>query len=107
MLTTSRRIFLLQLAATGTAAVAATPVPTGAPAGLVNEKDSTALALGYVADTNRADRKKFPNHVATQRCGVCALYQGKPGDASGPCPIFAGKLVMATGWCSSWVKKTA
>jgi hypothetical protein len=105
MITTTRRIFLLQVAATGTAALAATPVPPAGPAGMVNEKDVTASALGYVADTTKADGKKFPAHAANQKCGVCALYQGKAGDAAGPCPIFAGKQVAAAGWCSSWVKK--
>jgi hypothetical protein len=33
------------------------------------------------------------------------LYQGKPSDATGGCPIFSGKLVNAKGWCSAYVKK--
>lgn len=103
--TTTRRIFLMQIAATGSVALAATPVPPAGPGAMVNEKDVTAAALGYVADTTKADAKKFPAHVAAQKCSVCALYQGKPGDAAGPCPIFAGKQVAASGWCSSWVKK--
>ena len=106
MFTTTRRIFLLQIAATSTAALAATPVPPAGPA-MVNEKDSTASALGYVADTSKADQKKFPQHAAAQKCSACALYQGKAGDAAGACPIFAGKQVAASGWCSSFVKKTA
>ena len=103
--TTTRRIFLLQMAATGTAALAATPVSPAGAAGMVNEKDVTAAALGYVADSTKADQKKFPGHTAAQKCNTCALYQGKPSDAAGPCPIFAGKQVAAAGWCSSWVKK--
>jgi hypothetical protein len=102
---TTRRIFLFQIAATGTAALAATPVPPAGPAGMVNEKDATASALGYVADTTKADQKKFPAHAAAQKCGTCALFQGKAGDAAGACPIFAGKQVAAAGWCSSFVKK--
>jgi hypothetical protein len=105
--TTTRRIFLLQIAATGTAALAATPVTPAGPAGMVSEKDATAAALGYVADTTKADQKKFPAHAAAQKCSTCALYQGKASDAAGPCPIFAGKQVAASGWCSSWVKKAA
>lgn len=101
---TTRRIFLLQAAVAGGAAIAATTASAEAPAA-VSEKDPTATALGYVADTTKADQKKFPAHAAAQKCGVCALYQGKAGDAKGPCPIFAGKLVASTGWCSSWTKK--
>lgn len=102
---TTRRIFLFQVAATGSAAFAATPAPVAGPAPKLDEKDPTAVALGYVADTNKADQKKFPAHAATQKCNTCALYQGKAADAVGPCPIFAGKLVAAGGWCTSWVKK--
>ena len=102
---TSRRLFLMQLAATGTAAMAATPVPAPGPGLKVDEKDATAVALGYVADTTKADLKKYPKHANDQKCSGCALYQGKAGDAAGACPIFAGKQVTAGGWCSSWAKK--
>jgi hypothetical protein len=105
MLTTTRRIFLLQIAATSTAALAITPLAPAGPGAMVSEQDPTASALGYVADTTKADQKKFPAHAAAQKCGACALYQGKAGDAAGACPIFAGKQVAASGWCSSWVKK--
>lgn len=107
---TNRRLFLLTtLAAAGGSALAATPAaPTtpAAPAGSkVDEKDPQAVALGYVTDTKRADVKKFPKHSADQKCANCALYQGKPTDAQAPCPLFANRIVMGPGWCSSWVKK--
>ena len=102
---TTRRIFLLQIAATGSAAFAATPAAVPGPAAKLDEKDPTAVALGYVSDTTKADQKKFPAHAAAQKCNACALFQGKAADATGPCPIFAGKLVSSGGWCSSWVKK--
>jgi hypothetical protein len=105
--TTTRRIFLLQAAVAGGAALAAASASAQAPAApaTVTETDPTAAALGYVADTAKADQKKYPAHAATQKCSGCALYQGKAGEARGPCPIFAGKLVSSGGWCSSWVKK--
>ena len=105
--TTTRRVFLLQIVATGTAAVAAGPAPSAGAAAMLSEKDPTAASLGYVADTTKADKKKFPAHAAAQKCGGCALYQGKANETAGPCPIFAGKQVAAAGWCSSWVKKAA
>ena len=104
-MSTTRRIFLLQLAATGSAAIAATPAPTAGAAAKLDEKDATAVALGYVVDTTKADQKKYPGHAAAQKCGACALYQGKATDTAGACPIFGGKLVASSGWCSSWVKK--
>lgn len=102
---TTRRIFLLSIAATGTAMAATTAAAAG-PAKL-DPKDAQAVALGFVLDSSKADSKKYPQHAAGQKCGTCMLFQGKAGDASGPCPIFAGRLVPATGWCSSWVKKAA
>ncbi|NDG42706.1 MAG: iron permease, partial [Betaproteobacteria bacterium] len=34
-----------------------------------------------------------------------ALYQGKPADKAGGCPLFTGKQVASAGWCSAWAKK--
>jgi hypothetical protein len=73
---------------------------------MVNEKDPTAVALGYVADASKVDAKKFPKYAAGQKCGNCQLFTGKAGDASGGCGIFPGKAVAASGWCSAYVKKT-
>lgn len=40
-----------------------------------------------------------------QACGNCALYQGKTGDDTANCPLFAGKQVAAKGWCSAWAEE--
>jgi hypothetical protein len=105
---TTRRVFLLQLAAAGPV-LAATPAAPPAAAGpaKVDEKDPQAAALGYAADTTKVDAKKYAAHKNDQKCSGCQLYGGKAGDAAGPCPIFAGKQVSANGWCSSYVKKAA
>lgn len=71
----------------------------------VDEKDPTAVSLGYVADAAKVDKAKQTKFVAGSNCGNCQLYQGKAGTASGPCPIFAGKAVSAKGWCTAYVKK--
>jgi hypothetical protein len=96
-----RRVFLMMLAASGT--VIATRAQAQAA---VTEKDPQAIALGYVTDATRANVKKYTKYAAGQKCGVCALYQGKAGDASGPCPLYAGRLVSSSGWCSAWAKKS-
>jgi hypothetical protein len=101
MSSTSRRVFMLQVAACG--AVVGTAVQAQ-PARL-DEKDPQAVALGYVADSTKADKKKFPKHDNAQKCNNCALYQGKAADAWGGCPLFAGKQVAGPGWCSAWAKK--
>jgi phage I-like protein len=97
----TRRIFLAQVVAGGTAVIA---LQAQAQA-KVDEKDPQAAALGYAADTTKVDLKKYPKHTKDQKCSGCQLYSGKAGDASGPCSLFAGKHVTANGWCSAWVKK--
>lgn len=98
----NRRTFLLQVAACGTALSAVQAQAQGAK---VDEKDPQAVGLGYVADTTKADAKKYPKHSKDQKCNNCALFQGKATDAAGGCPLFAGKQVAGAGWCSAWAKK--
>ena len=102
MSSSNRRVFLIQVAACGSV------LATGgaqAQAAKVDEKDAQAVALGYVADTTKADKKKFPKHANDQKCNNCALYQGKATDAAGGCPLFGTKQVAGAGWCSAWAKK--
>jgi hypothetical protein len=94
----SRRELLLLTLFSGTAFAAA-------PA-KVNEKDSLAVALGYVADAKRVDKKAYPMYQAGATCSSCSWYQGKAGDpAGGACTFFPGKNVDANGWCRMWNKK--
>jgi hypothetical protein len=99
----SRRVFIAQMMAGGTAVIALGAQAQAAP--MVDEKEAQASALGYVADTTKADAKKFPKHTKDQKCSNCQLYTSKAGDKSGPCSLFPGKHVAADGWCSAWVKK--
>jgi hypothetical protein len=103
MHTPQRRTFILTLAATG--AVLATARAQAQTPASVDEADPQAKALGYAADTTKADGAKFPKHEASQTCQGCQLFQGKVKDAKGPCTLFAGKLVTPNGWCSAWIKK--
>ncbi len=97
----NRRVFMMTLAA-GTSVLAASRAMAQAK---LDEKDPTAVALGYVVDTAKADKKKYPKHDVAQNCANCQLFQAKAGAAEGPCPLFPGKTVAAKGWCASWVKK--
>ena len=106
MTNTNRRVFILHIAAGGSA-LAASSAMAQAAAPMVDEKDAQAAALGYAADTTKVDAKKYPKHAVEQKCGNCQLYTGKPKEAAGPCPLFAGKQVAANGWCSAYVKKAA
>jgi hypothetical protein len=99
---TNRRVFMMAAAA-GCAALCATSAQ--AQAKPVDEKDPQAVALGYVADATKADKKKYPKYAAGQACNNCALFQGKAADAAAACPLFAGKTVAGKGWCSAYAKK--
>lgn len=101
MSSTNRRVFMMSLVA-GSGALA---VGAARAQAAVTESDPQAVALGYKTDTKNVDAKKYPKHDVSQHCGNCQLYQGKPADDTGPCPLFAGKLVHKQGWCSAWVKK--
>jgi High potential iron-sulfur protein len=103
-----RRIFILASSAVGLGftALGAHAQDAKAPP-LLAETDPQASALGYVADATKADKKKYAQYAAGQDCLTCQLYQGKPKEAAGGCPLFAGKNVTAKGWCSAWVKKAA
>ena len=69
----NRRVFMMTLAA-GTSALASSAALAQAK---LDEKDPQAVALGYVADTTKADTKKFPKHSNDQKCSNCQLFQGK------------------------------
>ena len=99
---TDRRQFIQWIPAAGIAVLAAGNAQAQAK---VDEKDPQAVALGYVSDAAKADKAKFKNYAAGQRCGNCQLFQGKPTDAAGGCPLFAGKQVSNSGWCSAYAKK--
>jgi hypothetical protein len=71
----------------------------------VDEKEPQAAALGYVTDAKRADKAKFPKYAPPQHCAICQFYQGAATTATAPCTIFAGRHVVATGWCSAYVAK--
>jgi hypothetical protein len=98
----NRRIFLMQVAAVGSAL---NVVTTANAQTMVAESDPQATGLGYKADATKVDKTKQPKYAAGQICGNCALFQGAAGAAAGGCPLFAGKQVSAQGWCSAYAKK--
>jgi hypothetical protein len=72
----------------------------------VTPTDQMAVTLSYFEDSSKVDVKKFPTYAAGQRCNTCMQYKGQPSDSFGPCVLFPGKSVSATGWCKVYVKKT-
>ena len=98
----TRRIFLIQAAASCAALCASLPVQAQV---LLAESDAQATALGYKADATKVYKAKHAKYAAGQFCNNCALYQATASSAAGGCPLFAGKQVAGKGWCSAWVKK--
>lgn len=86
----SRRSLLKGIASLPVLAVTGYQIP--ARAEMLGVDDPTAQALGYV-EASATDG---------QSCTNCALYSGAADAAAGPCAIFPGKDVSATGWCRSW-----
>jgi hypothetical protein len=99
---TSRRQFIALVPLFGAAALA----HADAPLPLVDPKSPQAQQLGYLPDASKADKAKSPKYAAGQACSGCALFQGKVGDASGPCPLYPGKAVLAKAWCNAFVART-
>ena len=67
---------------------------------VLNPTDPAAVGLAYVAvaNTTTINATKFPKYATGQNCSNCALYV----TATGGCPLFAGKMVAALGWCSAY-----
>jgi len=80
---------------------------TAAGLPLLDSSDPTAKALGFVTDSTKVDATANPTHKPNQKCGTCAQFQGKPGDATGGCNIFVGHSVPQGGWCKVWAQKPA
>lgn len=64
-----------------------------------------AKSLSFATDTTKVDPSANPTYKPTQKCGNCAQFQGKPGDATAACTIFAGHTVPQGGWCKVWALK--
>jgi hypothetical protein len=87
---------VLGLLAQEARAAALTPLDPG---------DTLAKSLHFTTDSAKVDAGANPTHKPTQKCGNCAQFQGKAGDATAACTIFAGHSVPQGGWCSVWAQK--
>lgn len=70
----------------------------------LNPAEPAAVAIAYIENAAKVDRKKFPAFKRGQSCQTCALLE--PGTSwERECSIVPGRLVMATGWCKAWVPR--
>lgn len=108
MPTAARRRFLKAALATAAAFVLpALPAPaTGLPE--VAPDEPTARALGYTTAAATIDPATEPTFKRGSSCAGCALYQAaQEQNGSAPCPVFTGRAVKKTGWCSAWTPRPA
>jgi hypothetical protein len=73
----------------------------------LTEDDAYAKSMGFRLDTTTVDKAKYPKHTPEQKCSECQLYSGAPGDPTGPCSFFGGRLVPVDGWCRNFKPKGA
>jgi High potential iron-sulfur protein len=71
----------------------------------LDPNDPVAKGMGFSTDTTKVDPGANPTHKPNQKCGNCAQFQGKAGDAAAACTIFPGHTVPQGGWCRVWVQK--
>ena len=73
------------------------PARAASTAPLLAVSAPEAQAVKYVEDAKDAQ-----GATPGSNCANCGLYQGANGSTQGPCQLFPGKEVKASGWCSSW-----
>ena len=96
----TRRVFILQAVA-GIAAAGLGQRAFAQDRPMLAENDPEAIKFSYTADASKVDPKKFPDFKAGDRCNKCQIYEDEPNNVGG-CPIFTGKRVAGSGWCSSF-----
>jgi len=99
-----KRRWLLQRLLFGAAAFHVVGDSAAATLPLLDENDPAAIALGYRANAKLVDRRRYPSYDGRQACVNCALLAFGTG-IQRSCSLFPGKLVFASGWCKSWIKK--
>ena len=95
-----RRVFLMRVVAPGSVLAAGSAQAQTK----VDEADEAAVALGYKADTSKADGKKYATHKSHQNCNNCQFWQGTPSDVFADCAMFGRKQIAAGGWCLAYKK---
>lgn len=73
----------------------------------LSEDDPQAKSLAYVHDAADVVASDQPRYASGQACSNCQLYQGTASDEWAGCPLFAGKLVKGTGWCTAYAPRSS
>ena len=98
MSTCNRRVFTLHLAAGSALALGSRAYAVDS----VTETDPYAKSMGFRVETANVDQVKYPRHDVSQQCSECQLFSGKPGEPTGPCSFYGGRIVPINGWCRNF-----
>ena len=99
----ARRRRFLVVSAAGLACAPIARLAIAQNAEKVDENSPQAKAPDYHHD---AAQVKNPKRQKDQFCHNCQFFQGAAKDQWAPCTVFQGKQVAASGWCTTWVKKS-
>ena len=72
---------------------------------ILKDSDPEAAAIEYRTDATQVEPSKYPKYAKGQNCSNCNIFYADTGAPTGACGIVFGKLVAATGWCTSYEKK--
>lgn len=102
MKSSSRRIFVMRIVASGAVLSGAQSARAQAPEKL-QETDPYAKSMGFRLDTTKVDKARYARHEDTQMCSKCQLWDSK--NASGDfaaCSFFGDRHTPKTGWCKNF-----
>ena len=73
---------------------------------VVRAEDPVARAVLYFPNSSDvpAEHPLAATHDTAQNCANCVHVRGTTGENPRRCPLFAGRLINAEGWCSVWAK---
>ena len=100
----SRRQFLQVAPVLGVGALVWLDVAVAQDA-ILKDSDPEAAAIAYRTDATQVEPSKYPKYAKGQNCSNCNFFYAESGAPTGSCGIVFGKLVAATGWCTSYEKK--
>ena len=89
-----RRFIAVSTVLASALAVGRRATAADAGAGVVQETDANAQALGYKADAGRVDHAKYPKFHAGDACANCQFFQGKAGATTGRARFSAASRSM-------------
>jgi hypothetical protein len=100
----SRRQFLQVAPVLGVGALGWLDVAVAQDA-ILKDSDQEAAAIEYRTDATQVEPSKYPKYTKGQNCSNCNIFYADNGASTGACGVVFGKVVAATGWCTSYEKK--